>query len=116
MTVYDTRRANLASLEARYRSRKVFAEQYGIDYAWLTQLMMGPPKGRRLGERGARDLERKLLLPLGWLDNPASAAEPQASTFARQVAAELRDREIPKPMQETILYLLRTVPNTTEPA
>lgn len=70
MEIKEIRRRNLETLvEERSKGRKVdFANEYDINQGELSYLLLGK---RPFGERKARNLEKKLKLPIGWFDRGA---------------------------------------------
>jgi hypothetical protein len=71
----EIRRRRFSELVSRSGKKVVFAERYGLNAAYVSQLITGH---RNMGEGFARSLELKAGLPVGWLDQddpPGSGAE-----------------------------------------
>lgn len=71
MEIKEIRRKNLEMLiEERSKGRQTeFANEYDLNQGELSGILMGK---RPFGERKARNLEKKLKLPEGWLDRDES--------------------------------------------
>lgn len=66
--VFDNRRANLRALIHQHRGASNLAKLLGYTSPSYISQMAGPKPTRQITEKVARDIERKLLLPSGWLD------------------------------------------------
>lgn len=67
-TVFDQRRDNLRELARTWGGPTSLAKKLGhTNGSYLAQLA-GPHPTREISEKVAREMERKLGLPLGWLD------------------------------------------------
>lgn len=67
MELHEIRRENLALLIKRFGSQAKLAELIGIEPPFISQINTGI---RNMGERFARDIEQKLNLPHGAMDQP----------------------------------------------
>lgn len=65
MDIKTIRHANLQLLIDRYGSQKRLAEAADLDPGHLSQLHTGH---RKIGDKVARDIEERLHLPFGWMD------------------------------------------------
>ena len=67
MSIEETRRKNLIKLiDERFRGRQIdLSSEFDINQGDLSGLVKGK---RPFGERKARTIERKVKLPVGWLD------------------------------------------------
>lgn len=66
--VFKTRRENLRRLAAEWGGPTSLAKKLGHSNGSALSQVIGPHPRRMIGERQARDIERLLQLPLGWLD------------------------------------------------
>ena len=95
-SVYDKRRENLRALMAQWGGPTSLAKKLGhANGSYLAQLA-GPNPSRDVSERVAREMEGKLGLPIGWLDqdHPNSGRQVDdaaLSACVRAVAAAIRD-------------------------
>lgn len=95
-SVYDQRRENLRSLLKTWGGPTSLAKKLGhANGSYLAQLA-GPNPSRDVSERVAREIEGKLGLPVGWLDQSREATPRQVDDEAlgacvRAVAAAIRD-------------------------
>ena len=71
LDVYEVRAANLLSLLDIFEEKATLARAIGMAPTQLGQLI-GPNRGRNMGERLARKIERRLKLKDGFLDRPQS--------------------------------------------
>jgi transcriptional regulator with XRE-family HTH domain len=85
----DINQARVKALKAVMAgaSQKDFANQFGLDASYLSQILNGH---RNLGEKAAANLEEKIGLPSGTLVSPIGGAEraealPQATSAADMV-------------------------------
>ncbi|HVT36717.1 MAG TPA: S24 family peptidase [Nevskiaceae bacterium] len=88
-TVRDYRRANLASLIAQAGTQARLADQTGLARAFVSQVMI---RNRELGDRAARQIERRMGLPHGALDLPAMTSPVME---VREPAAHYGDAAAP---------------------
>jgi len=95
-SVYEIRRVNLRSLMTQWGGPTSLSRKLGhANGSYLAQLI-GPHPSREISEKVAREVEGKLGLAIGWLDQehaPGSTVLDNAalSDCVRAVAAELRD-------------------------
>lgn len=69
LSVYETRRTNLRLLVKEWGGPTSLSKKLGhTNGSYLAQLI-GPHPTREISEKVAREIEGKLGLPLGWLDN-----------------------------------------------
>lgn len=87
MDIYDTRRARLRRLidEKFGKKQRAFADAIGRQPDYISRVLRG---GKNLGEDFARFIERELLLPALWLDQPddaqhANTVAARPGSFAR---------------------------------
>lgn len=66
--VFDNRRENLRALIHQHRGATNLSKMLGLTSPSYLSQMVGPRRSRQVTEKTARDIERKLLLPSGWLD------------------------------------------------
>lgn len=115
MEIQEIRRNNLRSLVEQEKSLAEFGRKHGLDAVYLGQILNTDNTGRNMGERYARKMEQHLGLPQGYMDrtdNPAVPPIPRERAFLRQVEHEVMRRTVPDHVKETILYLLRSAPET----
>jgi hypothetical protein len=79
--------ATLRGLEGR------FAERLQIQPSYWSQIK---GRSRQIGERLARQFERCMHKPMGWMDQPHTAAAGR-SAAPRAAGAALRERAVPAP-------------------
>lgn len=95
-SVYDTRRENLRRLMHEWGGPTSMAKKLGhTNGSYLAQLA-GPHPSREVSEKVAREIETKLSLPLGWLDQEhAGKSKPvddeTLGACVGAVAAAVRD-------------------------
>jgi transcriptional regulator with XRE-family HTH domain len=90
MNTNEIRQLNLKRLIGnKVPSSKVadFAKEYDIDASYLSQLLNGH---RRIGEKSARNIENKVGIPSGELDNPFAYndSEQRANSIISEARAE----------------------------
>jgi hypothetical protein len=95
-SVYDQRRENLRNLLAQWGGPTSMARKLGHANGSYVAQLAGPNPSRDISEKVARDMEAKLQLPIGWLDqeHPGNTRQVDDQTLAacvRAVAAEIRD-------------------------
>lgn len=73
-TIYEIRRANLRQLVKDWNGPANLAAKLGYKTASFLVQMTGPRPVREVSERTARQVEARLGLPPGWLDQQASSA------------------------------------------
>ena len=74
-TIVETRLANLLALAAKYRFSREFCEAAGISPSYFSQLRS---RVKTLGNTLARDIESRLNLENGALNEPVAAPAPVA--------------------------------------
>lgn len=98
-SIYDTRRLNLRSLIGQWGGPTSLAKKLGhANGSYIAQLA-GPRPSRDISERTAREIESRLRLPVGWMDqdHPAGGAHLNDEALAdvvRAVATEIRDVDL----------------------
>lgn len=77
MTVKELRQAKLKRLivEKAGGKQRLFAETYGFNAAYLSQMCTGH---RDIGDKTARKIEKALKLPVGWMDSKESTTATDA--------------------------------------
>ena len=90
--IFRLRKTNLARvLESRYDgSQARLAHAISKSPTTLWRLLTSGPHEKHMGERLARDIEKALLLPRGWLDDVAR--ELQVSAAGSEVRRDAADR------------------------
>lgn len=94
--VYDTRRENLRGLISQWGGPTSLAKKLGhANGSYIAQLA-GPNPSREVSEKVAREIERKLGLPIAWLDQehvgtPKHLNDQALADCVRAVATVLRD-------------------------
>ncbi len=96
MNVYETRRVNLRALINQWGGPTSMSRKLGHANGSYIAQIAGPHPSRDISEKTAREIESKLGLPVGWMDqdHPASGQQlnDQALTeVVRAVATTLRD-------------------------
>lgn len=82
-TIRQIRHANLLLLIAKFDTIQAFADKVGRSHSQISQLRnqivhSGSGKPRSVGDGLARDIEKTLGLPEGWMDQPHSHAPADA--------------------------------------
>jgi hypothetical protein len=95
-SVYDMRRDNLRSLMTQWGGPTSLAKKLGHSNGSYIAQLVGPNPSREISEKVARDMETRLGLPIGWLDqehagNGRQVDDAALSACVRAVAAALRD-------------------------
>lgn len=95
LTVYETRRQNLRTLSRQWGGPTSLAKKLGHSNGSYLAQLIGPRPSREVSEKTAREIEAKLGLPLGWLDQgqPENAQpnDEQLAECVKAVATCLRD-------------------------
>lgn len=97
-SVYEIRRDSLRGLVTQWGGPTSLAKKLGhTNGSYLAQLI-GPNPSREISEKVARQIEGKLGLPVGWLDNEHTG-KPRVDDAAlaecvSAVAAALRDANL----------------------
>jgi hypothetical protein len=112
-SVYDTRRENVRALMAQWGGPTSLAKKLGHSNGSYVAQLVGPNPSREISEKVARDMEGKLGLPIGWLDqehtaSPRQVDEETLSACVRAVAAAIRDAAL-KPDPDAYANLVSLV-------
>lgn len=75
--VFLTRRNNLRALIQQHEGATPLAKALGYGSPSYLSQMVGPHPTRQVTEKVARTIERRLLLPTGWLDTPLPDYQPR---------------------------------------
>ena len=102
MDVYNTRRDNLRRLCGEWGGPTSLAKKLGHSNGSYLAQLIGPNPSRMISEKVAREIEGKLTLPVGWLDQEQSGLpsvdDEVLSDCVRAVAAALDDlKKRPQP-------------------
>ena len=109
-SVYAIRRDNLRALVREWGGPTSMAKKLGhTNGSYLAQLI-GPNPSREISEKVAREIEVKLALPVGWLDQEHNGHGRQIDDAAlgecvRAVAAAIRDASL-RPDPDTYATLV----------
>ncbi len=95
-SVYEIRRENLRALMKTWGGPTSLAKKLGHSNGSYIAQLAGPHPTRNVSEKGAREVESKLGLPLGWMDSehqraPGKLNDKALADCVRAVAACLRD-------------------------
>jgi hypothetical protein len=95
-SVYQTRRENLRGLTVQWGGPTSLAKKLGHSNGSYLAQLVGPNPSREISEKVARDIEARLKLPIGWLDQEHATNGPAIddailAACVRAVAAEIRD-------------------------
>lgn len=95
-SVYETRRENLRGLMTQWGGPTSLAKKLDHSNGSYVAQLVGPNPSREISEKVARDMEAKLGLPIGWLDqehagNGRQVDDAVITECVRAVAAALRD-------------------------
>ena len=98
-SVYDQRRENLRKLITEWGGPTSMAKKLGHSNGSYVAQLGGPNPSREISEKVARDVEAKLGLPIGWLDqehasNGRQLDQETLSACVRAVAAAIRDANL----------------------
>lgn len=98
-SVYDTRRENLRGLMHQWGGPTSLAKKLAHANGSYVAQLAGPNPSREVSEKVARDMEAKLGLPIGWLDqehagNGRQLDDETLAACVRAVAAEIRDANL----------------------
>ena len=95
LSIYETRRENLRALIKTWGGPTSLAKKLGHSNASFLVQLAGPNPSRDISEKVARDIEHKLALTRGWLDEgnhpAANIDENLLEDCVRAVAAAIRD-------------------------
>lgn len=96
--IYTIRRDNLRKLMAQWGGPTSLAAKLGHSNGSYLAQLAGPHPSRELSERTARQVESKLALPGGWLDQVHAEASPLDDTVLalciRAVSAAAQDARV----------------------
>jgi len=95
-SIYDTRRENLRKLIGQWGGPTSLSRKLGHANGSYIAQIAGPRPSREISEKTAREIESKLGLPVGWMDQDHPAGGQQLNDQAlnevvRAVATVLRD-------------------------
>lgn len=95
-SVYKTRRENLRKLMAEWGGPTSLAKKLGHSNGSYIAQLVGPHPSREISEKVAREIEAKLQLASGWLDQehngkPRQVDDETLGLCVRAVAAAIRD-------------------------
>lgn len=77
-SIFSTRRSRVHLLVEQYSAGNVteFAKKFGYSRAQIYQFLSeNYNEGRSMGERAARELEKRTKMPVGWLDRPIESLD-----------------------------------------
>lgn len=90
VSVFDTRRANLRALMQQWGGPTSLAARLGHSNGSFLAQLAGPAPRKDVSEKVARDIERKLDLPTGWMDHASPPrrhkSEPDTARLVELVA------------------------------
>lgn len=100
--VFDVRRENLRRLVGQWGGPTSLSRKLGHSNGSYMAQLVGPNPSREISEKVAREIEGKLGLPVGWMDQehgPSKPADEETlNACVRAVATCLQDAELrPKP-------------------
>lgn len=110
-SIYDLRRDNLRRLIGQWGGPTSLSKKLGhANGSYIAQLA-GPRPSREVSEKVAREIEAKLKLPMGWMDQDHPAGGPHLDDEAltevvRAVATVLRDAGL-RPAPEAYATLVQ---------
>lgn len=95
-SVYTQRRENLRKLQVEWGGPTSMAKKLGHSNGSYLAQLIGPNPSREISEKVAREIEEKLGLPVGWLDQEHNGAGRQIDDetlgiCVGAVAAAVRD-------------------------
>lgn len=110
-SVYDMRRDNLRNLITQWGGPTSLSKKLGHANGSYVAQLAGPNPSRDVSEKVARDIEKKLSLPLGWMDQeqvgtPHHLNDEALAGCVRAVATVLRDAGL-RPEPETFATLVQ---------
>lgn len=88
-SVYEIRRENLRALSRQWGGNTSLSRKLGHANGSFIAQLAGPRPSREVSEKVAREIEAKLSLPAGWMDQPHAAGESSLNdeVLAQCVAA-----------------------------
>lgn len=68
--IFESRRLRLQKLVSDFETQRAFAEKAGLDTTVVSRMLypVGKPNRRNIGEKAAREIEKALNLPIGWMN------------------------------------------------
>ena len=104
-SVYETRRVNLRALVNQWGGPTSLSRKLGHSNGSYLAQLAGPRPSREISEKVAREIEGKLSLPVGWMDQDHPSGGQQLNDQAltevvKAVATCLRDAGL-RPAPET---------------
>lgn len=110
-SVYDQRRENFRSLMGQWGGPTSLSRKLGHANGSYVAQIAGPNPTREISEKVAREVEGKLGLPIGWMDQEHAAGGAQLNDEAltevvRAVATCLRDAGL-RPAPDTYATLVQ---------
>lgn len=87
-SVFDIRRDNLRKLMEQWGGPTSLSVKLGHSNGSYVAQLAGPHPSREVSEKVAREIERKLSLPSGWMDRPQKGkpGQPDTETLIEVVA------------------------------
>ncbi|WP_249213395.1 LexA family transcriptional regulator [Tatumella sp. JGM118] len=69
-SIFESRRLRLKKLVDDFETQRAFAEKAGLDTTVVSRMLypVGKPNRRNIGEKAAREIEKALNLPIGWMN------------------------------------------------
>lgn len=74
--VFDTRRDNLRRLVGQWGGPTSLSRKLGHSNGSYMAQLVGPHPSREISEKVAREIEAKLGLPIGWMDQEQGQTKP----------------------------------------
>lgn len=112
MDVYNTRRDNLRRLLGEWGGPTSLPRKLNHSNGSYLAQLIGPNPSRDISEKTAREIEQRLGLPVGWMDqdNPVAGSpdDGQLADCVRAVATCLRDMGL-RPGPETYSQIVALV-------
>lgn len=99
MQTRDIRRANFLQLASRYPRIRHFCEAAGLEPSYYSQIKAS---SKALGDKLARELERRLGLPRGWFDLP----QPEGEPISDELSLAYTLQTLPAPLRESVKRLV----------
>jgi hypothetical protein len=98
-TIYDIRRDNLRTLMGQWGGPTSLSRKLGHSNGSYIAQIAGPNPSRQISEKVAREIEAKLELPLGWMDQehapvPDALDDQGLTECVTAVATVLRDTSL----------------------
>jgi hypothetical protein len=98
-TIYDIRRDNLRTLMGQWGGPTSLSRKLGHSNGSYIAQIAGPNPSRQISEKVAREIEAKLELPIGWMDQehapvPDTLDDQGLTECVTAVATVLRDSSL----------------------